>query len=92
MRFCHWIAATSAMVSPPALAQSSDQPLPDPNDQSDTYTIGAGVGFVPDYEGSDDYQIIPAAFVRGRVGGFHFFTRATYLYVDLVRRGEAKAA
>jgi outer membrane scaffolding protein for murein synthesis (MipA/OmpV family) len=89
MRFIHVLAVTAAMLSSSALAQSSDQPLPDPNDQSDTYTIGGGVGFVPDYEGSDDYQVIPAAFARGRVSGFEFFTRATYLYVDLVRRGDS---
>ena len=90
MRFSHAIAATAAVLSTPALAQSSDPALPDPNDQSDTYTIGGGFGYAPDYEGSDDYQVIPAAFARGRVSGFSFFTRGTYLYVDLLRRGESK--
>jgi outer membrane protein len=41
---------------------------------------------VPDYEGSDDSKLIPAAFIRGRVSGFDFYTRATWLYVDLMRR------
>jgi outer membrane scaffolding protein for murein synthesis (MipA/OmpV family) len=87
MRLSHFIAAAAALLSAPALAQANDEQLPDPGDQSDTVTIGGGVGFVPDYEGSDDYQVIPAAFARGRVSGFRFFTRATYLYVDVVRQG-----
>lgn len=81
-------AAAALLFAMPALAQSGDSALPDPNDQSDTVTIGAGAAYIPDYEGSDDYRIIPAAAIRGRVGGISFFTRATYLYVDVVGRGD----
>ncbi len=84
------IAAALSALATPAFAQSSDASLPDPNDQSDTFTIGAGVGFVPDYEGSDDYRLIPAVAARGRVSGISFFTRGTYLYVDVVPRGPGK--
>lgn len=75
-------------VAAPAFAQSDAAPLPDPNDQGDTVTLGVGAAYVPDYEGSDDYRIIPAAAIRGRVSGISFFTRATYLYVDFVPRGD----
>jgi outer membrane protein len=88
MRFFQILAAAAVFVSTPLVAQSTE-PLPDPNDQSDTYTIGGGAGFVPDYEGSNDYTFIPAAFARGRVSGFSFFTRATWLYVDVIRRGDS---
>jgi outer membrane scaffolding protein for murein synthesis (MipA/OmpV family) len=81
------IAAIALLAAAPAFAQSSGDPLPDPNDQSDTFTIGGGAAYVPDYEGSNDYEIIPAAAIRGRVSGISFFTRATYLYVDFVPRG-----
>nr|WP_294851186.1 MipA/OmpV family protein [uncultured Sphingomonas sp.] len=77
----------------PAFAQDAvgpQAPLPDPNDQSDTFTIGAGAAYLPDYEGSNDYRLIPAAAVRGRVSGISFFTRGTYLYVDVVPRGSGK--
>lgn len=70
----------------PALAQGADAPLPDPNDQSDTFTIAVGAALVPDYEGSNDSEATPFAAIRGRVGGIAFFTRETYLYVDLLRR------
>lgn len=80
-------AATLLLAATPALAQTAGDPgLPDPNDQSDTYTIAAGGGYIPDYEGSDDYKFTPFAAIRGRVSGINFSTRGTYLYVDLVRR------
>jgi outer membrane scaffolding protein for murein synthesis (MipA/OmpV family) len=81
------VAIGALLAAAPAVAQSTDASLPDPHDQSDTVTIGAGAAYIPDYEGSDDYRIIPAAAIRGRVSGINFFTRATYLYVDVVPRG-----
>lgn len=82
-------AATALLAATPALAQSMPDPLPDPNDQSDTFSIGAGAGLVPDYEGSDDYKFIPVVGLRGRVSGINFYTRGTYLYVDLIKRGDS---
>jgi outer membrane protein len=79
------IVLAALLAASPAYAQ--DQ-LPDPNDQSDTFSIGVGGGFIPDYEGSDDYELIPVAGIRGRVSGFNFYTRGTYLYVDFIRRGD----
>ncbi len=78
-------AAAALAFASSAYAQSGDS-LPDPNDQSDSFTIGAGAAWIPDYEGSDDYKIVPAAAIRGRVNGISFFTRGTYLYVDVLRR------
>ncbi len=77
-------------VATQAVAQSSDPALPDPNDRSDNFTLGAGIGLIPDYEGSNDYRIIPAVAVRGRVGGISFWSRGTYLYADLMPRGAGK--
>jgi outer membrane scaffolding protein for murein synthesis (MipA/OmpV family) len=94
MKTALFAAAALLAIATPAFAQSDPAPgaatLPDPNDQSDTLTIGVGGAILPDYEGSDDYRIIPAAAVRGRVGGIAFFSRATYLYVDLIPRGAGK--
>jgi len=81
-----WIAGL--VVATPALAQTRTGELPDPNDQSDTFSIGAGAGIYPDYEGSDDYEFIPVAGLRGRWNGYNFYTRGTYLYVDFIRRGD----
>jgi outer membrane protein len=92
MRFLLLTTATALFAATPALAQSAEAaaPLPDPNDRSDTLTIAAAAALIPDYEGSDDYRIIPAGALRGRVGGISFFTRATYLYVDVIPQGASK--
>ena len=90
------VVSAAALAAMPAAAQDAAPPvsaaaaLPDPNDRGDTFTLGAGGAYIPDYEGSDDYKLIPAAAIRGRVSGISFFTRATYLYVDVVPRGSGK--
>ncbi|MEO7503834.1 MAG: MipA/OmpV family protein [Sphingomicrobium sp.] len=83
-------ALACAACATPALAQQRDASLPDPSDRSDTSTIGAGAAWMPDYEGSNEHKLTPAAAIRGRVSGISFFTRATYLYVDVVPRGSGK--
>ena len=80
-------ALVALLAATPALAQTAADPtLPNPNDQSDTFTIAAGGALVPDYEGSDDYEFTPFGAIRGRVSGMSFFSRGTYLYLDVVRR------
>ena len=80
--------ALAASLASPAFAQTEPTAgsLPTPAEVAtkDTFTLGVGGAIVPDYEGSDDYRIIPAAAIRGRVGGIAFNTRGTYLYVDVV--------
>ena len=78
------VAALLAGASP-AFAQKSG-PLPDPNDRSDTFSVGVGGAYIPDYEGSDDNEFTPYAAIRGRVNGIEFFTRETHLYVDFLRQ------
>jgi len=69
----------------PAFAQKAG-PLPDPNDRSDTFSVGVGGAYIPDYEGSDDNEFTPYGAIRGRVSGFEFYMRDTYLYVDFLRQ------
>lgn len=83
-------AAALLASATPSLAQTVGDPgRPDPNDQSDTFTIAAGGAYIPDYEGSDDYKFSPFAAIRGRLNGMNFSTRGTYLYVDLIRRPDS---
>ena len=78
----------AACLATPAMAQSAGPAgaLPNPEDiaSRDSLTIGLGAAVTPDYEGSDDYRIIPAAAVRGKYHGIAFSTRGTYLFVDVV--------
>ena len=89
MRSIHVVAAAAAaLLSAPALAQDAEAPLPDPETAGDNWTVALGVGYTPDYSGSDDYRIIPAAAVRGKIGSVSISTKSTYLYADFVPRGD----
>jgi outer membrane scaffolding protein for murein synthesis (MipA/OmpV family) len=80
--------AIACCLSSPALAQyqTSTGQLPSPEEvlNRDTLTIGAGAAILPDYEGSNDYRIVPFAAVRGQYHGISFSTRGLYLYVDVI--------
>jgi outer membrane scaffolding protein for murein synthesis (MipA/OmpV family) len=84
-------AAVAASLASPALAQSapasSELPSPEEIANRDTVTVALGAGLTPDYEGSDDYRIIPAGAIRGKVSGISFSTRGLNLYVDVVPSG-----
>jgi outer membrane scaffolding protein for murein synthesis (MipA/OmpV family) len=69
------------LFSAPVLAQATE-PL---DDGRDTFTLGLGASYTPSYEGSDNYILSGAGLVRGRVSGFNFYSRATALYLDVVR-------
>ena len=56
----------------------------------DTYTIGIGAAFVPDYEGSDDYRFIPAGAIRARINGISISTNGPYLYIDVIPQSGRK--
>ncbi len=83
-------ALVALLAAVPALAQPvNDTAMPNPNDQSDNFTIALGGAWIPDYEGSNDYEGTPFAAIRGRVNGMSFSTRGTYLYLDLIRRPDS---
>ena len=71
------VAALAAIVvaATPAFAQNVNR---------DTVTIGVGGAIVPRYEGANDYELSPAAAIRGRVSGIGFSTLGTSLFVDLI--------
>lgn len=81
-------AAIAASLATPAFAQSqpASPTLPTPEDVAgkDMITVGVGAAVIPDYEGSDDYRIIPAGAIRGKYHGVSFNTQGTYLYVDVL--------
>ena len=88
MRHLAYLALAAGCLSAPALAQNQPAagqlPSPEEISKRDTVTVGVGAAITPDYEGSDDYRVIPAAAIRGQVSGISFSTRGTYLYVDVV--------
>lgn len=84
-RFACFALATLCVASP-SLAQRAPMPSPESLQNHDIMTIGVGGAILPDYEGSDDYRIIPAASIRGRISGVAITTNGTYLYVDPIRK------
>lgn len=89
MRLVHvFAAATAIALSAPALAQEADPALPDPESAGDNWTVAVGAGLTPDYSGSDDYRVIPAASIRGKIGNVSISTKGTYLYADFLPRGD----
>jgi outer membrane scaffolding protein for murein synthesis (MipA/OmpV family) len=88
-RFACFALAASCLGSP-ALAQQPDAPSAEEVAKKDSVTVGLGAGLVADYEGSNDYRLIPAAAIRGKVSGISFSTKGTYLYVDVVSGGAGK--
>lgn len=90
------LALTFAGLSAPAFAQSADAPagvpsgdLPDP--AADRLSVGVGAGFVPSYEGSNDYVVIPGLVVQGQVDGHSFWTRGAQASFDLIPNRDANA-
>lgn len=51
----------------------------------DTVTVGVGVAALPDYEGSNDYRVVPAPAAIGTIKGYGFVLAGNQLSVDLVR-------
>lgn len=84
------LSAVGLACATPALAQQAGDEAPAPvisqaDLDRDFITVGAGIGIVPSYEGSNDYIAIPVGAIRGRVKGFDFASRGLELSADLVR-------
>jgi outer membrane scaffolding protein for murein synthesis (MipA/OmpV family) len=88
MRRFACLAFAACCVASPAVAQPAAAPSPEEVAHKDSVTVALGAGLVPDYDGSDDYKLIPAAAIRGQVHGISFSTKGTYLYVDVIRDGD----
>jgi MipA family protein len=89
MRHFACLALAACCLGSPALAQSPPTNVPTPEElaKKDSVTLAGGAALTPDYEGSNDYRIIPAAAIRGKVNGISFSTKGLYLYVDLIPQG-----
>lgn len=86
MRHVACVALAACCLSSPAFAQSP--PSAQDVAKKDSVTIAGGVGLLPDYEGSDDYKLIPAAAIRGQIHRISFSTKGLYLYVDVIPDGD----
>ena len=74
-------------ITPATPIAAPNSNLPDPNDRRDTLTLGIGAAYHPDYEGSNDYRIIPGAVLRARYKGIAINSNGTYIAADLINGG-----
>lgn len=84
MRRLSCLALLSCCAASSAFAQSAPLPSPEEVANEDMVTVAVGGAYLPDYVGSDDYRLIPAGAIRGKVNGFSFGTRGAYVYFDAI--------
>ena len=77
------------LAAVPASAQDSSvpanpSPAPEAGGFEDSITVGAGVAWLPDYEGSDEYRVAIGPGAIGSVHGVSFTLAGNRLSVDLV--------
>lgn len=81
------VLASALLVAAPAAAQTSEVPAAPPpsnGDFGDSITVGVAAAAVPEYEGSDKYDIVPAPAAIGTVAGLPFQLLGNRLSVDLI--------
>ena len=90
------LAASLVILPAGALAQerpaAPESALPDGppgGPPGDTYTVGVGAIFLPDYQGSDDYRIIPGGAFRADIGDIELQTKGLRLYAELLPDNDA---
>ena len=73
------VAAAQEGAPPPPAGS-----IPSEEVGGDTVTIGIGAAYMPDYEGSNDYQILPAPAAIGTIGGISFQILGNRASADLI--------
>lgn len=82
-------AALSPAVAAPALAQAASvpaepNPAPDVDLTGDTVTVGVAGAYLPDYEGSDDYRLVPGPAAIGSFRNLSFQVIGNRASIDLI--------
>lgn len=86
MRSMACIASACALTfSAPLLAQETASTESNSKWGEDIVVAGAGVGILPDYEGSDNYRLVPVPGAIGRVSGIKFVYIGNRFSADLIR-------
>ncbi len=80
--------AAALLLAAPAFAQDQGEAtapvIDDAELDKDSFQVGLGGGYVPSYEGSDDYVLAIVPGIRGRVSRINFTLRGNRFSADLV--------
>lgn len=91
MRYLIAAVFSLGLIAVPAAAQDvAPVPLdtpPSSDPRGDFYIVGAGIGVLPDYEGSGDYSVSPIPAAIGQVSGYRFLLAGNRVSVDLIKDG-----
>jgi len=81
------LTATFAAAAPALAQQNSAAAAADVSADfdRDTVTVGVAGVYLPDYEGSDDYRVVPAPGALGSINGYAFTLAGNRVSVDLIR-------
>jgi len=74
----------AAVVAAPAFAQDGGSAGASLDIPRNMVTVGVAAAMVPDYDGSDNYRIVPAPAAIGSVGGFSFSVIGNHASIDLI--------
>lgn len=77
------IALALAILPLPALAQGGPP-------AADTVTLGLGLGISNDYDGADEFDLIPGGVLQGTVQGHDFRLNGLQLFVDAIPNSPAR--
>ncbi len=84
MRHARLLPLLAIAFAVPAAAQTTDAPPPSGGDLGTSITLAVAGAIVPDYEGSDDYDITPAPGAIGAIAGLPFQLIGNRLSIDLI--------
>ena len=76
------LCTVALLVAHPAEAR---EPSRDDDPYRDTVSVGVGFAGLPDYEGSNDYRIVPAPAAIGSIRRYGFVLIGNQVSVDLIR-------
>lgn len=80
VRLAFALMASSTALAAASVAHAQGGPPP----ARDTVTLGLGIGVSSDYDGADEYRLIPGGVVQGTVKGHDFRLTGLQLFVDAI--------
>ena len=86
MPYTQTLIGAALALALPSVAAAQGGPPP----QEDTITVGLGFGVTSDYDGADEYKLIPGGVLQGTIKGHDFQLNGPRLFVDAIPNDPAR--